>query len=72
MFICECGEEFDEIGDETQDHVLSAHLDLVETTFEDFVEELEFSELSEWAGDELYNDAIDDVEEELMDEVING
>lgn len=71
MYICECGEQFEELGDETQDHVLEQHLDLVETRFEDFVEELEFGEITEWQGDELYQSAINDVEQELMDEIID-
>ena len=71
MYICECGEQFEELGDETQAHVLDQHLDLIEDRFEDFVEELEFGEITEWQGDELYQSAIDDVEEELMDEIID-
>lgn len=71
MYICECGEQFEKLGDETQAHVLDQHLDLIEDRFEDFVEELEFSEITEWQGDELYQSAINDVEEELMDEIID-
>lgn len=72
MFICECGEDFEDIGEETEAHVLEQHLDLVESRFEDFVEETEFGEITEWTADELYQDAIDDVEEDLMDEVLDG
>ena len=72
MFICECGEYFEDIGEETEAHVLEQHLDLVESRFEDFVEEMEFGEITEWTAHELHQDAIDDAEEYLMDEVVDG
>ncbi len=71
MFICECGEMFEELGEETREHVLEMHLDLVESEFEDAVAELEFSDIPAWTGDKLYDQAIEDVEEELMDEIIS-
>ena len=69
MYICECGEEFDEMGEDVYAHVLSAHLDLVETLFEEFVEELDGT-VSEDEADELYEDALYEVTDDLLDEIV--
>lgn len=67
--MCECGDFFEDLGDEAQDHVLELHLDLVETFFEDMIEEADFN-ITEADADALYEDAIADAVDELMDEII--
>jgi hypothetical protein len=71
MYICECGEEFEEISEDAYAHILSAHLDLVETLFEEFVEELDGT-VSEDEADELYEDALYEVTDDLLDEIVEG
>lgn len=71
MYICECGEEFDEINEESQDHVLNFHLELVESAFEDLVEVSE-GDLEEENIEDLYEEAVLDVTDDLMDEIIEG
>ncbi len=69
MYICECGEEFEEINEETQDHVLNFHLELVESAYQDLVGDSE-QPLDDLDAEDLYEEAILDVEDELMDEII--
>jgi hypothetical protein len=69
MYICECGEEFEEINEETQDHVLNFHLELVESAYQDLIGESE-EPLDDLDAEDLYEEAILDVEDELMDEII--
>ena len=71
MYICECGEQFDEIDEQVYSHVLGEHLDLVETLFEEFVEELDGTVSEDEAG-ELYEDALYEVTDDLLDEIIEG
>jgi hypothetical protein len=71
MYTCECGDQFDEMGEDVYAHVLSAHLDLVETLFEEFVEELDGA-VSEDEADELYEDALYEVTDDLLDEIVEG
>ena len=71
MYICECGDQFDEMGADVYQHVLGEHLDLVETLFEEFVEELDVAVSEDEAG-ELYEDALYEVTDDLLDEIIEG
>ena len=67
MFICECGEVFNDDQDGAREHMLDQHLDLIETRFEDFVET---EEMWDWSDDEMYEEAIDDVTEEMLDQIV--
>ena len=67
MYICECGEEFEEVGEDAYAHVLSDHLDLVEVMFEEFIED---GTVSEDEADELYEDALYEVTDDLLDEIV--
>jgi hypothetical protein len=70
MYICECGEEFDNIESvEPTDHVLEKHLDVVESIFEDYIEEADYY-VSEESADDLYEEAIATAVEDLMDEIV--
>jgi hypothetical protein len=70
MYICECGEELEHIeSEEAAVHVLESHLDVVESIFQDFVEEAEF-DLTEDDVDELYEDAVTATIEDLLDEIV--
>ena len=71
MYICECGEEFEELNEAAQDHVLEFHLDLVETAFEDYIEEADYG-VSEEAADDLYEDAVNEVVDDMFDEILEG
>jgi hypothetical protein len=71
MYICECGEQFDEIGEDAYQHVLGNHLDLVETLFEEFVEEYNNDgDISEEGANELYEEALYEVTDDLLDEIV--
>jgi hypothetical protein len=70
MYICECGEEFDNVESvEPTDHVLENHLDVVESLFEDYIEEADYY-ISEEASADLYEDATAAAVEDLMDEIV--
>ena len=73
MYICECGEQFDDINEETQDHVLNYHLEQVEQAYADFIDDVDVDEeIEDTVLDDLYEEAILDVTEELMDEIVDG
>jgi len=71
MYICECGETFDDINEETQDHVLNYHLEQVEQAYADFIDDVD-GEIEDTVLDDLYEEAILDVTDELMDEIVEG
>jgi hypothetical protein len=71
MYICECGEEFEDLNEESQDHVLNFHRELVDSTYEDLIEEADFS-ISAVDAEGLFEDAILDVQDDLMDEIVEG
>ena len=66
-FVCECGKEFDEEQTGAPEHMLEKHLELVETRFEDFLDDaIENDE--DTSDQELYEDALEDVTDELLDQ----
>jgi hypothetical protein len=72
FYVCECGDKFDVLGDEAEEHVIDQHLDLVENAFADLLDQDDstFEETGVSRGEEqLWEDAIDDVIGELMDEL---
>jgi len=68
-YVCECGMCFDEDQTGAREHMLEEHLDLIETRFDEFLDEAESDSNDERSDGELYDDAIDDVQEELLDEI---
>jgi hypothetical protein len=71
FFVCECGEKFNEDQDGAREHVLEQHLDLVETRYDEFINDFElFSEAE--TDEEIYDIAIDDVQDELLDAFEEG
>lgn len=70
MYMCECGEQFEDINEEARRHILDQHLDIVETRFEDFLDDAN-EHNDDVSDDELYDEAVDDVVDELLDEIID-
>ena len=74
-FLCECGEKFPEDQEGAREHVLEQHLDLVETRFEEFFDEVEDysaqgdSRFEDLTIEEIYDEAVDDVTDELLDAI---
>ena len=66
-YVCECGEQFEEDQEGAREHMLEQHLDLIESRFEEFIDEANDDPEDERTDDELYDEAIDDVTEELLD-----
>jgi hypothetical protein len=71
MYICECGDEFEDLNEESQDHVLNFHRELVDSAYEDLIEEADFG-ISNVDAEGLFEDAILDVQDDLMDEIVEG
>lgn len=69
MFICECGAEFDEDQTGAQEHMVEEHLDLVETRFGDFLDDAEENNDNDQTDEEIYEDAIEDVTDEMLDHI---
>jgi len=66
-FVCECGAEFDEEQNGAEEHMLEEHRDLIETRFEDFIDDA--AENDEVVDDELlFEEAIEDVTDEMLDQ----
>jgi len=70
MFICECGEVFNDDQDGAREHMLDQHLDLIETRFEEFLDDEEA--FQDWTEDEIYDEAIEDVTDEMLDQIVDG
>ena len=68
-YVCECGAAFNENQDFARDHILEEHLDLVESRFDEFIEEAEADIQDDRPEGEIYDEAIDDVQEELLDAI---
>jgi hypothetical protein len=70
-YACECGNNFSEANYESaKSHVAELHRDLVEARFEELLDEDDefFEETNYSEGEEqLYEEAIEDVTDELMD-----
>ena len=66
-YVCECGEQFEEDQQGASEHVLEQHLDLIESRFEEFLDEADDDPDDERTNEEIYDDAIDDVINELLD-----
>jgi hypothetical protein len=66
-YVCECGTQFDETQEGAQDHMLEEHLDLVESRYEEFLEEAEADPTDDRTDTEIYDEALDDVTEEMLD-----
>ena len=67
-FMCECGESFPEDQEGAREHVLEQHLDLIETRFEDFLDQVAaVDEEDDETLEEIYDEAVDDVQEDLLD-----
>jgi len=70
-YACECGNNFPEANYESaKNHVAELHRDLVEARFEELLDEDDelFEETNYSEGeDQLYEKAIEDVTDELMD-----
>jgi hypothetical protein len=68
-YVCECGEQFEEDQQGAREHMLEQHLDLIESRFDEFLDEAsdaqDFEE--DRTDDEIYDEAIDDVTYELLD-----
>jgi len=65
-YVCECGAEFDDDQQGAREHMLDEHLDLIETRFEDLINEGVFEE-ENFTEEEYYDEAIEEVTEELLD-----
>jgi hypothetical protein len=68
-YVCECGVFFNEDQDGARDHILEEHLDLVESRFDEFIEEAEADTQDDRSEGDIYDEAIDDVQEELLDAI---
>jgi hypothetical protein len=66
-YVCECREQFEEDQEGAREHMLEQHLDLIESRFEEFLDEANADLDDDRTDDEIYDDAIDDVTEELLD-----
>jgi len=70
-YVCECGEQFEEDQEGAREHMLEQHLDLIESRFDEFIDDEsnadERSFGSDRTDDEIYDEAIDDVTDELLD-----
>ncbi len=65
-FVCECGESFDANQTGAKDHMINEHRDVVETRFEDFLDDAIEAD-DDTFDQEIWEDAIDDVVDELLD-----
>jgi hypothetical protein len=69
-YVCECGEQFEKDQQGAREHMLEQHLDLIDSRFEEFLDEARDSDDAgedERTDDEIYDEAIDDVTDELLD-----
>jgi hypothetical protein len=66
-YVCECGEQFEEDQQGAREHMLEQHLDLIESRFEEFFDDANADLDDDRTDVDIYDDAIDDVTEELLD-----
>jgi hypothetical protein len=69
MFVCECGLVFDEELTGAREHMIAAHLDLVETRYDDFLDDATEDPDNDLTDQELYDEAIDDVVDDMTDHI---
>ncbi len=70
FFICVCGDKFNEDQEGAVEHILEQHLDLVETRFDELLDEAESDGQEVGYGDlddALYDEAIEDTLDDLLD-----
>jgi hypothetical protein len=66
-YVCECGVRFlEDEEDAERDHMIDQHLDIIETRFEDFLDDAIAND-DAVDDDELFDEAIDDVTNEMLD-----